>query len=369
MFKRNDIYYAEIVHDGKRYYKSLKVKNKTIAKEEEAKFRTAVVTGKWDKEQERKKKDVKFCDALEEYLEKESVNLKSHERNECSAKHLRRFFGNKTLSRILPDTVTDYKQKRKEEITKKRKGKEGGSFATVNRELALLKRLYNWYSQQKRLNLENPVKGIAYFKEIERDRIMTEAEEELFFTKGNPQPHLAKIVYLALNTGMRKGEILNLKKSDVVLGDIRGFISLRDTKNGDNRKVPLTNELTDFFKQVINDVSYSEFIFSGVNGKPLTDISGSWENTCKRAGIENLRIHDLRHTYCTRMSHEGINPFTTMQIVGHKDTKTARRYNNPTEEHVLSAMSKVTRQFSRHEQKNELTGTTERSKSKVMIGS
>jgi integrase len=173
------------------------------------------------------------------------------------------------------------------------------------------------------LNLDNPVVGIEYFKEKERDRIMTEAEEKLFFSKGNPQPHLAKIVYLALNTGMRKSEILNLKKSDIVLGDLGGFISLKDTKNGDNRRVFLTNELTDFFKKVINTDSCSEYVFSSQNGKPFIDISYSWENTCKRAGIKDLRFHDLRHTFCTRMAYLGINPFTIMQVVGHKDTKTA----------------------------------------------
>lgn len=78
----------------------------------------------------------------------------------CSGKHLKSFFRNKTLSRILQETITDYKQKRKNEIIKKRQNKEGGSFVTVNRELALLKRLYNWYSAQKRLNLDNPVVGI-----------------------------------------------------------------------------------------------------------------------------------------------------------------------------------------------------------------
>ena len=54
-----------------------------------------------------------------------------------------------------------------------------------------------------------------------------------------------------------------------------------------------------------------------------------------RAGIKDLRFHDLRHTFCTRMAYLGINPFTIMQVVGHKDTKTAKRYTNPTDEHML----------------------------------
>jgi integrase len=155
---------------------------------------------------------------------------------------------------------------------------------------------------------------------------------------------------------MRRGEILRLKKSDVVLGDLGGFISLKDTKSGDNRKVPLTKELTEFFKQVIKSDSGSEYIFVNNKGKPFSDISQSWEEACRRAGIDDLRFHDLRHTFCTRMAHEGVSPFAIMAIVGHKDAKTAKRYTNLTNEHLLAAMSKLSkgsRIFSQQQQNED----------------
>ena len=67
------------------------------------------------------------------------------------------------------------------------------------------------------------------------------------------------------------------------------------------------------------------------------------------------------------MTYLGINPFTIMQVVGYKDTKTAKRYTNPTDEHMLAAMSKVSRQFSRQQENNALTERTEKVKSDVMI--
>lgn len=172
--------------------------------------------------------------------------------------------------------------------------------------------------------LFHPVSDVEFFKEKSRERIKTEKEEKLFFSKGKSQPHLRDIVYLALNTGMWRGEILRLKKSAVVLGDLGGFISLKDTKSGDNRKVPLTKELTEFFKQVIKGDWGSEYIFFNNKGKPFSDISQSWEEACRRAGIEDLRFHDLRHTFCTRMAHEGVSPFDIMAIVG---TKTQKQRN------------------------------------------
>ena len=157
--------------------------------------------------------------------------------------------------------------KRKAELISKKKKRDENisesevSLATVNRELTLLKRVFNWYASQKRLTIPKPVKGIELFKEKARGRVMTEDEEKLFFTIGNAPQYVKNFVMFALATGARKGEILNLKKSDVVLGELGGSIVFRDTKNGENRKVVLTKELTGFLKQVINVGSFSEHVF------------------------------------------------------------------------------------------------------------
>jgi integrase len=246
MYKRNDYYYADFVHDGKRYVKSLKTKSKSVAKELERKFRVGVESGKYELRYQQKLKKAKFNLVLNEYLETESIHKKPHRRNNVSSKHLLRFFSKKLLTGITPDDISNFKLKRKEElITKKKKTNKDiieneVSFATVNRELALIKRVFNWYAAQKRLTILNPVKGIGLFKERSRDRVMTEEEEKLFFTIGNPPSYLRNIVFFALFTGARRGEILSLKRSNTVLGDFGVSIMFRDTKNGENRKVVLT---------------------------------------------------------------------------------------------------------------------------------
>ena len=142
---------------------------------------------------------------------------------------------------------------------------------------------------------------------------------------------------------MRLREILNLKKEEVLLGDIGGTIVLGDTKNGESRKIPLTKELTDLFRRIIDNTwDNSPYLFCNrKTGRPIRDIKTSFPKCCRRANIENLRFHDLRHTFCTRLANEGVNPFIIMQIVGHKDTKTAKRYTNPTDEHLMAAMAKI----------------------------
>jgi integrase len=324
---------------------------------------------------QQKLKKAKFNLVLNEYLETESIHKKPHRRNNVSSKHLLRFFSKKLLTGITPDDISNFKLKRKEElITKKKKTNKDiieneVSFATVNRELALIKRVFNWYAAQKRLTILNPVKGIELFKERSRDRVMTEEEEKLFFTIGDPPSCLRNIVFFALVTGARRGEILNLKKSDTVLGDFGGSIMFRDTKNGENRKVVLTKELTDFLKQVINISCFSEHVFCHKNGQPVKSFIGSFKAVCKRAGIKDLRFHDLRHTFCTRMANAGVNPFIIMQIVGHKDTSTAKRYTNPTDEHLLAAMGKMSHQFSQHTKLDSNLVFSDNKESKVKINS
>jgi integrase len=131
----------------------------------------------------------------------------------------------------------------------------------------------------------------------------------------------------------------------------------------------LTKELTGFLKKVINVDSFSEHVFCYKNGQPLKSFDSGFRAVLKRTGIENLRFHDLRHTFCTRMASAGVNPFMIMQIVGHKDTATAKRYTNPTGEHLLVAMGKMSHQFSQHTELDNNLVFSDNRESKVNIDS
>ena len=344
MYRKNSsIWYADFYHKGLRYVKSLKTTSKSLAKELERNFMVEVQSGAYEKSKSEEIENIKFHDVIDLYLTKESLDKKSHRRDKLSCAHLKRYFSHKVyLNKITREHVEEYKEHRKAELIKK-KGQSATpvSLTSINRELACLKRLYNWYCFRKTINICNPVKGIRFYKEISRDRVLTEAEEKRFYTVGKPKQSLADIVYFALNTGARKSEILNLLRSDVFLGDLGGYVLFRQTKNGDNRQVPLPRNIADFLKRVMEKTPLGTNVFSHKNGKPIKSIDGAFREALKRAGIVGLRIHDLRHTYCTRLAHEGVNPFTIMRIVGHKDTATAKRYTNPTDEHLLAAMTKI----------------------------
>ena len=217
--RRSGIYYADFVFKGKRYVRSLCVPSRSVAKELEQKFKVEVRAGQHDQQEEKRKREVKFSQAMQDYLERESINLKSHERNITTSKRLARLFADRKISEITPDDVTEYKLKRQEEImARKKKPKEAINFATINRELSMLRRIFNWYCKQKRLKIENPASCFEMYKEKARERVLTEEEERRFFVNGKPSKAIRDIVIFALATGMRRSEIFKLKKADVVAG-------------------------------------------------------------------------------------------------------------------------------------------------------
>ena len=372
MYKRNGIWYADFNHDGKRYVKSLKVSSKSVAKEMEQKFRVEVLTGTYDRKQAIKKRNVNFEAVLNDYIENVAkVDKRSWDRDEVSAKHLKKFFCSKKFLEVNSDDVMNFKNMRQKEIMNKEKNKHKPvrdiSFTTINREMSLLKRLYNWYNEQKKLNHVNPVKGIKFFAERSRNRVMTEEEEKKFFTDGKLEKHIREMVLLALYTGMRRGEIMKLRTNNVILTDIGGSIHLQDTKNGEDRNVPLNKDMAEFMKRLLDGKAKDDYVFINKRtGKPFTDIGNAFEGACDRAEIKDFRFHDLRHTFCTRAASRGVSPFFIMKIVGHKDTETAKRYVNPTEEHLINAMPPIkSHQFSQQSENSVVSAKENPKKRKV----
>jgi integrase len=139
--------------------------------------------------------------------------------------------------------------------------------------------------------------------------------------------YLEPIVLLALNTGMRRGEILQLKWTDVA-GD-RIVVRGGTTKSSQTREIPLNTEAKAIFRDWQTE---SEWVFPGSNEKPLTTIKRSWGGIRKAANLPDLRFHDLRHTFATRVLQRGADIKTVSVLLGHADISTTTKYLHATEE-------------------------------------
>jgi len=326
IYRRGNNWYLDFYYNGKRYKESVGSTSKSVAKEKLIIRKREVIQGEYKP----KIIQMPFDKFSEQYLEYSKGNKKpkSHLRDQTSMKHLLKCFENRMLSEINPFLVEKYKLTRKS---------EGAKEGTINRELACLRHLFTLAVKWGKA-LTNPVKGIKFFKEPKaKDRILSEEEEARLLDavrSTTKSQHLEPIIITALNTGMRKGEILNLKKTNVDFNN--AYILVEGTKNGEFRKIPMNKKLTQTLRDVIGK-SKSEFVFSE-NGKPYGDVKTGWWTVLKKAGIENFRFHDLRHTFGSRLGMAGVDLGTIQELMGHKDIKMTKRYSHPTPEHKKKAV-------------------------------
>jgi integrase len=264
-----------------------------------------------------------FKDLAPWYLNLSEVKAKkSFEKDKMHSVKLMTHFGDRLLIDITPAMVETYKQKRLSEPS----GRSPNSLtkpATVNREIACLKTIFNKAIKNGKAE-RNPVQGVKLLKENnERDRILT--LEEYARLMACCSPHLKSIIKVAYHTGMRQGEILNLTWGQVDLKD--GFIKLNpeNTKTNEGRLVPLTEELVEMFRSMPRGLpEVKVFTFQG---KPLTYIKVGFVKACKRAGIEDFTFHDLRHTAINNWRMQGHDYFRIMAASGHKTMSVFKRYN------------------------------------------
>ncbi len=151
-------------------------------------------------------------------------------------------------------------------------------------------------------------------------------------------PHVKPIVITALNTGMRRGEILGLKWEQVDLK--HGFILLDKTKNGDRREIPINNTLEAIFldKNLIRPIDIPYVFYDAITGKPYQNVKRSFYTACKRVGIKDFHFHDLRHTFASQLVMAGVDITTVSRLLGHKSLSMTLRYSHLAPSHMVKAV-------------------------------
>lgn len=191
-----------------------------------------------------------------------------------------------------------------------------------------------------RLTAENPcleVKKIP--EENQRSRYLTpEDGMRLLAACIGDREQLRPIILLAVNTGMRRGEILSLRWSQVDFQ--RGVIHLVRTKSGKGRDVPINLVVRDEWLRLRQNSS--EFVFtSQKTGKALTHCKRAFASARRVAGIQDLHFHDLRHTAATRMADIEADPFTIAELLGHSDQRMTKRYTHSLENNKRLALGRI----------------------------
>ncbi len=278
------------------------------------------------------KKQWTFAEFAQEYQEKYGKPNKaesSYKRDWSSLKcHLLPVFGDKPLNRITARDIETYKMTRKD--------LEKSNPATVNRELAILKAIMKKAVAWGELR-HNPALTVPVFKEnpVIPEALTDEQVEKLLKTcQESDNPDLYPLVVCALETGMRRGELFALKWSDVDLKE--KWITIRKSKNNEFRVIPVSDMLCDVL-ETQKAKGHIPFVFPGKKGH-YNNVRRSLNTAAKRAGIERLHLHRLRHSFATRYLSRKVGAEAIQEILGHKSMTMTRRYAKVTPEYLREAV-------------------------------
>ncbi len=154
--------------------------------------------------------------------------------------------------------------------------------------------------------------------------------------------HLHPIVLLALNTGMRRGEIFNLRWSSVDFKKAHVEVAGPGAKSGQTRHIPLNNEAIGALKRWRDQTGTSDgLVFPGNGGGRLTNVNRGWESLVKRAGLDNFRFHDCRHHFASRLVMADVPLNTVRDLLGHSEISMTLRYAHLAPEHKAEAVAKL----------------------------
>lgn len=293
--------------NGRQVRQSTGTDKKKLAETILAKVKVQIVEGTWfDAEKYQKAKTITFSEMVNKYLAKYQKLRDGH-----TVKKLVPAFGHLTLAEITTEMVSDYRDERLKKVKP----------ATVYQELSLMRRMFNVARREWKWLRDNPVADLSFSvgSKNARDRWLTLEEERLLLEKATNPNWLRSLLIFALHTGMRKGEIFNLRWQEVDFS--RRTLMIVKSKNGEKRTIPMSHTLSNMLSTIkVRHISGRVF--------PISDRSlrVAFENAKEKAGIENFRIHDLRHTFATRLVQNGVDLYKLKELLGHKTITMTMRY-------------------------------------------
>ena len=252
-----------------------------------------------------------FKDILQQYLVKVIPNMRSNKEEAIRVKRLMKHpIAQYNMAELSPKHVADYRDERLKVIKPN----------TVIRELAVLSSIINHARREWSLNITNPVSMIKKPSSPQgRDRILNDEElGRLLIQLEKISPWYKPLVEFALETAMRRGELMSLLWVNVNFDKSVAFLPL--TKNGDSRYVPLSTKAIKILKLLPRDIDGRVF--------PLnkSSVSVFFLRAARRAKVNDIHFHDLRHMALTNLSVKFTNILELASISGHRELKMLQRY-------------------------------------------
>lgn len=198
---------------------------------------------------------------------------------------------------------------------------------TVNRVLLMMRHAFNLARKWKIPGAaDNPTAGIATSPDVQRDRFLSRAETNTLMAAIDQDENRtgALAIKLLLFTGARRNEITQAKWEQVNLDKRTLFVPL--SKSGKSRIVSLNSRAIDLLRSIPR-VPGNPYIFpSPVTGRPSPSLHFPWNRIRKRAGLGDVRLHDLRHSFASHLVNAGVSLYVVQNLLGHLHSRTTQRY-------------------------------------------
>ena len=219
---------------------------------------------------------------------------------------------------------------------------QGGARVRPNRELAVLKTLFNRMRAWQKYEGPNPVQGVAFFKEPRRRLRYLEPAEETALLGAAGEP-LRSVILVGVHAGLRiRAEALQLRWCDVDL--VRGMLTVQAAyaKNGTSRAVPMNSVLREAFARLkASAPAGGELVFLGRGRKPLRSIRNALETACAKAQLSDVTPHTFRHTFASRLAMAGVDLRTIQELGGWKTLALVERYAHLSPGHRAEAVERI----------------------------
>jgi integrase len=307
LYKRGKVYWSAIWVDGVRQMRSLETSNRRRAELLEQAFKDELHTKRF--QLPHLKPEMTFGELYTRFLAEGEVKTYHIERS----RQFLPFFSEMSIGQISKNDIARYRKHRHQEHLLKQKEETPKPLTetTLNRDIEVIRHLLFWAADEGFLPA-NPIARIRMVRERRQRRpVMPVAEEVRLLASCSD--HLRPIVIAALDTGMRRGELLNQLWEHVDFD--RRLISVTHSKTaeGEHRQIPLTSRVYEMLSAA-RQPSGPLFTYEG---GPVRSLKTGWAGALRRAGLPHYRFHDLRHTFNSRLVEAGVIADVRKELMGH----------------------------------------------------